>query len=130
MEGESACDVSQVRTQLTAKIAGIDLATLGSHGSFNMDGDLNLTSVSYSGTNADLIDLQKQGAGAGVVVLGFQFLPAQSLTSLAAAGSDRRSSYSGSISSIPEPSGLTLLGVGALAFLGYGARRRRSRIPR
>lgn len=35
-----------------------------------------------------------------------------------------------STSAIPEPAGLTLLGLGALGLLGYGRRRRRARRPK
>ncbi len=56
-------DASQ--RQLTAKIAGINVATVGSRGLINVDGDLNLTSISSSGTNADSIDFSKQGLGVG-----------------------------------------------------------------
>ena len=108
--------------QLTAEIAGIDVSTIGTHGLINVHGEVNLTSISYSGTNADLIDFSKPGAG--VAVMSFTFVPAQSLTSLAASGSDQRASDAGTLLSILEPSGLILLAVGGLVSLGHGARRR------
>jgi hypothetical protein len=116
--------------ELTGTIAGISLNTFRTQGSFNVDGDINLTSVSYSGTNKDLIELRNLAAGGGVVSLTFPLVPARTLTGLAANGSDVTSAYAGTIFAVPEPSSLLLLAVGALPFLGYAARRRRSRIPR
>jgi hypothetical protein len=109
---------------LTGSIAGIDLTTSGTGGIVNLDGTVNLTSVSYSGTNADLMQLRDEAAvGGGVVALTFQFIPGQSLASLAGPNSDHTTSFSGTISAsaVPEPSGLILAAIGALAVLGCGA---------
>jgi len=105
---------------LTAAISGVDIATLGTAGAFNVDGALDLTNVSYSGTNTDLLDLKNDiTANGGIVALTFQFVPGESLTQLAAAGSDT-TSYSGTIASVPEP-GTLLLGCIALGTIAVGA---------
>jgi hypothetical protein len=108
---------------LTGSIAGIDLTTLGTGGVVNLDAIVNLKSVSYSGTNADLIQLRDEAKIGGVVALSYQFIPGQSLASLAAAYADNKTSFSGTISAIPEPSSLILAAIGALAVLGCGAQR-------
>ena len=110
---------------LTGTIAGIDVTTVGSGGLVNLNETVNLSSVSYAGTNADLKQLRDEAAlGGGIVTLSFQFIPAETLTQFAANAADFKTSYSGTIATVPEPSGLVLAGIGALACLGCGLRRR------
>jgi hypothetical protein len=53
------------------------------------------------------------------------------LTQLAVNHADFKTSYSGTIAtSVPEPSGLVLVGLGTLASLGYGLRRRSKPVGR
>jgi hypothetical protein len=117
---------------LTGTIAGIDVDTMGTGGLVNLNGTVNLSAVSYSGTNADLKELRDEAAiGGGIVALSFQFIPGESLTQLAANHADFKTSYSGTIASaVPEPSGLVLAGLGTLASLGYGLRRRSKSVGR
>jgi hypothetical protein len=111
---------------LTGAITGVDLDTLGTGGTVNVNGAINLSNVTYTGTNADLMTLRDEANFAGgVVSLTFQFTPAKSLTQLAVNHADNKTSYSGSLltQSVPEPSTLALGCTGALALLGYFWRR-------
>jgi hypothetical protein len=115
---------------LTGTIAGIDVATLGSGGAVNVNGIINLSDVSYAGTNADLTQLSHEAAlNGGIVTVSFQFGSVTSLTQLTASGADNSTSYSGSFatSSVPEPSSLALGAIGALGVIGFTLRRRTDR---
>jgi hypothetical protein len=112
---------------LTGTISGIDVSTIGTSGGVNVSGTINLTNVIYSGTNSDLTQLRNEADfGGGTVAITFQFVPSHSLLQLAASGSDRKTSYSGSITAVPEPSGLAL-GCIALGTIGFGIRWRKPR---
>jgi hypothetical protein len=121
---------------LTGTIAGIDIATVGTGGALNLDGVINLTAVSYSGTNADLVQLRNEAlTGGGTVTISFQFASVTNLSQLAALGADSSTSYSGTITtaSVPEPSTFALGGIGAIAVMGIHLRKRgnlRKAIPR
>ena len=112
---------------LTGQVAGIDVSTVGTGGLIDLNGTVNLTGVTYSGTNADLLQLKNEAAlGGGIVALTFQFVPAKNLNQFAASGADSKASYSGTITTgaVPEPSGLVLAGLGSLVSLGCVLRRR------
>ena len=105
---------------LTATVSGIEIATFGTAGSFNVEGAINLTNIHYSGMNADLLSLTSGvTANGGIVALSFQFDPGESLSQLAASGADFGSSYSGLVATatVPEPGSL-LLGCIALGTFG------------
>jgi hypothetical protein len=115
---------------LTAAISGVDISTLGTAGVINVDGAINLTNVHYSGTNADLLELKNDvAASGGIVALTFQFVPGETLTEMAAGGSDPNS-YSGTIAtaSIPEPGSL-VLGCIALGTIAGGVTWRKCLRP-
>jgi hypothetical protein len=113
---------------LTGTVAGVDVSTIGTAGIINLNGVINLTAVSYSGTNADLQQLATEAtASGGIVSISFQFAPGMSLTDLAASGVDVNTSYSGSIETVgAEPSSFAIVAVGALGMIGYGLRRRKT----
>jgi hypothetical protein len=118
---------------LTGTIVGVDLATVGTGGTVNVDGAVNLLNVVYTGTNADLKELRDEAnSSGGSVVVTFQFVPAESLTQLTANHSDKKTSYSGSImtTSIPEPASLVLGCTGALGVIGFRLKRRWGAAPR
>jgi hypothetical protein len=105
---------------LTGMVTGVDIETIGTGGTVNVSGDINLKHVIYTGTNADLLQLRNEAnEGAGILAITFQFIPSKSLTDLL--NGDRTTSYSGSIltQSAPEPSSLVLGCTGALALIGY-----------
>lgn len=82
---------------------------------------VNLTGVTYSGSNPDLLFL-KTGQPA-TVDLSFQFSPAETLTQLSTGTGPFLTSYSGSLVVVPEPSTLALAGLGGLVLLHLRRRK-------
>jgi len=127
---------------LTGTVTGVDISTLGTGGSVNVNGVINLTGVTYAGTNADLLQLKNEAdSNGGTVTISFQFGSTTSLTQLTGATNGagdenvNSTSYSGSIATtsgvttsslVPEPSSLAVAGIGALGMIGYGLRRRKA----
>jgi hypothetical protein len=117
---------------LTADIVGIDIFSFGATGGFNgISSAVNLSNVSYSGSNVALLQLRDEAAaGGGIASISYQFGSPKSLTALAAAG-QTTTTYSGTITTVPVPvpepgaMGLALSGVAILGLCSY---RRRSRM--
>jgi hypothetical protein len=112
---------------LTANLDWTDILVYNKlFGALNVDGVVDLTNVSYSGSNSYLAAI-KNGSEQ-TVVLTFQFSPLtkKSLTQLMTDGQVNSTSYSGSLSSVPEPSILVLLGSGVFGLLAYAWRRRQA----
>lgn len=81
---------------LTATLTWDSISTFGAGGIINVNGDLNLSSIAYTGTRSDLLALAAPGQGSEVI--SFQFVPGKSLTQLTADGTVSRTSFSGSVS--------------------------------
>jgi len=92
-------------------------------GVINGMGMANLVNIAYTGANSDLMAI-KTGTNQ-TVVLTFQFSPLtkKSLAQLMTDGQVNSTSYSGSLSAIPEPSTLVGLAGMGLAGLVLAARR-------
>jgi hypothetical protein len=110
---------------LTGTINWEDLLTVGTGGDLNVTALLNLTGVSYGGSQAALTALA--GAGNASDTLSFNFNPAMDINALkTTAISDN---FTGTITAVPEP--ITLIS-GGLLLLPLGAsslrilRRKRS----
>lgn len=108
--GTSTLHITDNQTNdLTGTITWISIATISVAGVLDLNGQVNLTGITYPvGTNSDLSALAAAGSGEDVVT--FQFVPAKTLTQLATTGG--QTSYSGSITSVPEPGTLVLVAMG------------------
>lgn len=107
---------------LTGTVNWIDVATYGvGSGVLNASLDVNVSNISYSGSNPDLQFLVAHQPGS--MDVSFQFPTSSTLTELSTGTGPYLTSYSGSISVVPEPSTLALAGLGGLALL-YLRRRK------
>src|SRR5258708_7824296 len=100
---------------LTGTIDWISIGTINTLGIINLNGQVNLTAITYTGANSDLTALAAAGSATDVVT--FQFVPAKDLTQLSTTGGE--TSYSGSITTVPEPGAwvLVVMGTGLGVFL-------------
>lgn len=117
-----------VSNTLTANLDWKDITVYNKlSGVMNGDGAVNLTNIQYAGSNPGLKQI-RDGTDQSVV-LTFQFSPLakKSLTELMTDGQVSSTSYSGSLSSVPEPSSCVMLGgmaVGLLLLLVARLRRK------
>lgn len=109
---------------LSGAVNFIDVETYaaGSGGGMNaLTLAVNLTGVTYSGSNPDLLFL-RSGQPA-TLDLSFQFSPGETLTQLSTGTGPFLTSYSGSLVVVPEPSALALAGLGGLVLLKLRRRK-------
>ncbi len=115
---------------LTANVGWIDIFTFGTAGGLNAGGSVNLTSIAYSGANADLLALKNGFNNTGVATIQFGFVPAKTLNDLKAdtapggGANVNDSTFTGDLSAaVPEGgSTLLLLGGGLLGLLAFRRR--------
>ncbi len=98
---------------LTAILTWVDIQQLGTGGSLNFGGAVNLTGITYGGSNSALVALA--AAGSGIDVLSFQ---TSGLSLATLASSPHQSSFSGTIVSVPD--GGATIGLFGFALLGIG----------
>lgn len=104
-------------TPFIANLSWVNISQTGGGSTLNVLGVANLTSISYSGSIQTLQAIKNAASGASNT-LTFQFSPAMSLSAMQS--STKSTSFSGSVSALPE-GGETLmllgLGLSALAFI-------------
>jgi len=103
--------ISSSSGNLTGEVNWAQIETFDSSGALNAALVVNVTDLSYAGSNADLLKLATGGATA--MNLSFQFSPGETLTQLSTGTTPFTTSYSGSISSVPEPTSFGSFLVGA-----------------
>jgi hypothetical protein len=100
---------------LTGDVNWVQLVTINSIGGINASLTVNVTSLSYSGTNPDLVTFASEPPG--TMNVSFQFSPGKMLSELTSGTGPYTTSFSGSLTVVPEPTTISclLLGFGALA---------------
>ncbi len=103
---------------LTGTVNWVEVSTSSYVGGVNAAATVNITGLAYSGANVDLLALVNDYSGLGSADLSFQFDPGETLTQLTTGAGPYGSSYSGTLTAIPETSTMV---AGILLLLPFGA---------
>jgi hypothetical protein len=106
---------------LTGTIQWYSINMAGTSGFLNLSGTINLTGITYPGSNNDLGVLAAAGSASDLV--SFQFIPEETLAQLKAT-TGLSTSFSETITAIPEPGTITLVGMGLISLLAFCHRRK------
>ncbi len=116
-----------VSATLTANLDLKDIVVYNSlFGVMNASGVANLSGISYTGSNSDLLAIENGQQPSVVMTFQFSPLTQKSLTQLMTDGQVNSTSYSGSLSVVPEPSFCAMLGGAAVGLLLVFRRRRKT----
>jgi hypothetical protein len=110
---------------LTASLTWVDITQIGTSGTLNIGGAINLTSITYTGTNHDLVNLRIAGSASDT--LDFTFNPAVTLAHLRNGPGSHSTSFSGTVS-YQVPDGGTAVALLGIALAGVGGVRRMFRV--
>lgn len=105
---------------LTATLTWNTIAQVGTGNALNIQGQANLTGISYLGANTDLIAMANAGTAANV--LTFQFVPAVTLQVLRDGPGEHSTSFSGTVVSLPDGGSTVMLLGAALGVIGIARR--------
>jgi hypothetical protein len=103
----------------SATLTWVNIQQSGTGSTLNVSGTANLTAITYSGSNADLLAIKNASAAANT--LTFQFVPAVSLSDLAGNGT-HSTSFSGTVGTLPD--GGTTVALLGFALVGVAGLRR------
>jgi hypothetical protein len=121
---------------LTGNVDWVEVDTYNYAGGINSDLIFNVTDMTYAGTNVDLLTLVAESPGS--MDLTFQFSPGKMLSRLTTGSGPYDTTFSGSLSVVPEPTSLGLVVVGLAASAGFHfqglkrlttATKKRERVP-
>ena len=122
VSGTGTLSIVDGANTLTADLVWVDIYSAGVAGGTNVNGTANLSNISYSGTNADLLALFN--GGTGIQTMTYQFTSAASLTKLFTTNTSITStSFSGSITPVPVPAAAWLFGSGLVGLIGVARRK-------
>lgn len=111
--------VDEAAVPLTGILEWLSISTDGASGALNSAALVNLTGLAYAGSNSDLQAFSQSG----IATANFSFVkPVKPLTALKAQGQTNSTTHQGSITAVPEPTSLLLLGSGLLG-LAYWKRK-------
>jgi len=105
----------------TANVAWVEVTTSQGIGGLNANLIVNLSNLAYAGANVDLLNFFS--APAGELSVSFQYNPAMSLTQLTTGTGPYLTSYSGSLTTVPEPGTMLLASLGGGLLLLLRSRR-------
>ena len=114
--GTPTLTINDGATDFTGKVAWLNLYSYSGTGVCNSEGVFNLSEVNYGGSDPDLRALRL----GGIATVAFQFT-ASSLEDLTASGEDV--SFNGTLSSVPVPATILLLGSGLIGLLALRRRQ-------
>jgi hypothetical protein len=120
--GSGTVTINDGSLDLTGTVVWDEISTFGTGGTINVNGILNLTSITYSGLQSDLIALAASGVATDTIT--FQFVPGKTLTQLKGATTPIVTSFSGSIDTPVPDGGLTIALLG-FALVGVEGLRRK-----
>lgn len=123
--GSGPLSITDGANLFAGTVQWVQIHQAATSGNLNLSGVVNVTGITYGGSNGDLMELAAPGSASAVLSFSFAS-PGYSLTQLAS--TVVTTSYNGDLQtsrSVPD-GGLTLLILGgALACCGLAARRRR-----
>jgi hypothetical protein len=107
-------------SQFTATLTWLAMSQTGTGVNANVNGTVNLSAMSYSGSNADLLSLKNTGSGLGIATLALTFNSTTTLDQLKTGVF--HDNYTGTISPLPEPGFYGVLCLGLISIVA-GAKR-------
>jgi hypothetical protein len=123
--GSGPLTITEGANLFAGNVQWLQIRQTATSGNLNLSGVVNVTGITYGGSNQDLMELAAPGSASAVLSFSFAS-PGYSLTQLAI--TPVTTSYNGDLHtsrSVPEGGATLLIVGGALGLCGLAARRRR-----